>query len=468
MREPLRAGQEGRAGGHRPAGALRRRLRARARAAVELPELPPTTGKRVAVVGAGPAGLTVAGDLVRQGHEVTVFEALHKPGGVLIYGIPEFRLPKEIVQREVDYLRAARASSSSWTTWSAGTTPCDELLDEEGFDAVFIGTGAGLPSFLGIPGENLIGVYSANEYLTRVNLMKAYHFPEYDTPPIRRASVSPSSAAATWPWTRPAPPCAWAPTSTIVYRRAREEMPARDEEIHHAEEEGVDVQAARQPDARSSATSGTGSIGDGVHPDGAGRARRLRPPPARAHRGLRVHHRGRHGRRRHRQQAQSAAAADHARAGDAPRWGTIVVDEHTMQTSMPGVFAGGDIVTGAATVILAMGQGRNAARAIDRYLRGEPLKPERPSAPSRTGSSQGVRRSLVDPILIPPGPHFSPCATKWSGGRPRGGPVTYVPSCTRGAAPGYWTVAREKHGALTFILSRQPCGREAFRMVQVG
>jgi len=336
---------------------------------VTLPALPPQTGKRVAVVGAGPAGLTVAGDLILKGHEVTVFEALQEPGGVLMYGIPEFRLPKEIVRAEVDYLKKLGVEFVMDYVVGRNAT-IRELFEEEDYHAVFVGTGAGLPSFMEMPGENLIGVYSANEYLTRANLMKAYLFPEYDTPPISRRRVAvigggnvAMDAART--------ALRLGGEVTIVYRRAREQMPARAEEVHHAEQEGVQFKLLTNP---------TRVIGDERHrvigmecvrmelgePDESGRRRPVVMEGS-----------------EFMMEVDTVIVA----IGNKPnplvprttpelqttKWGTVVADAKTMATSIPGVFAGGDIVSGAATVILAMGQGRIAARSIDAYLRGEPL-----------------------------------------------------------------------------------------------
>jgi len=335
-------------------------------AAVTLPELPPKTGKRVAVVGAGPAGLTVAGDLILKGHDVTVFEALQEPGGVLMYGIPEFRLPKEIVRAEVDYLRQLGVEFVMDYVVGRNAT-IRELLDEEGYHTVFIGTGAGLPSFMEVPGENLIGVYSANEYLTRANLMKAYRFPEYDTPPIRRQRVAVVGGGnVAMDSARTA--LRLGGEVTVVYRRAREQMPARAEEVHHAEQEGIQFRLLTAP---------TRVLGDERHrvigmeclemelgePDASGRRR---PVPKKGSEFV--------------MELDTVIVA----IGNKPnplvprttpeltttKWGTVVTDADTMQTSIPGVFAGGDIVSGAATVILAMGQGRIAARAMDAYLRG--------------------------------------------------------------------------------------------------
>ncbi len=334
---------------------------------VKLPELPDKTGKRVAVVGAGPAGLTVAGDLILKGHDVTVFEALHKPGGVLVYGIPEFRLPKAIVEAEVDYLRRLGVRFEMNAVIGKIRT-VEELLTEDGFDAVFVGAGAGLPRFMGIPGENLNGVYSANEYLTRSNLMKAYLFPEYDTPVVRAKRVAVLGGGNVAMDAARTALRLGAEASIIVYRRGREEMPARVEEVHHAEEEGVEFRLLANP---------TGILGDDRgwvralqcvqmqlgEPDESGR-RRPEPIPG--------------------SEFELAVDAVVVAIGNAPnplvpsttpsiqttRWGTIVADEETGQTTMPGVYAGGDVVTGAATVILAMGAGRTAADAIHEYLGG--------------------------------------------------------------------------------------------------
>ncbi len=342
----------------------------RASGKVALPEIPPKTGKKIAVVGSGPAGLTVAGDLIRLGHDVTVFEVLHEPGGVLMYGIPEFRLPKEIVRAEVEYLKRLGVEFVMDFVVGKNCT-VRELMEEEGYDAVFIGTGAGLPSFMGIPGENLVGVYSANEYLTRSNLMKAFLFPKYDTPPIKRNKVAvigggnvAMDAART--------ALRLGGDVTIVYRRAREQMPARAEEIHHAEEEGVKFMLLTNP---------VRILGDERHrvvgmecikmelgePDASGRRRPVPIP-----------------------NSEFTIDVDTVimAIGNQPnplipqtmpelqttKHGTIVVDPDTMQTSVPGVFAGGDIVSGAATVISAMGQGKKAAQAIHRYVMGLSLK----------------------------------------------------------------------------------------------
>jgi len=330
---------------------------------VKIPKLPKQTGKKVAVVGAGPAGLTCAGDLAKMGHKVTVYEALHDPGGVLMYGIPEFRLPKEIVKAEVNYIEKLGADIN-YDVVVGKTITVEEILED--FDAVFIGTGAGLPRWLSIPGENLDGVYSANEFLTRVNMMKAYRFPEYDTP------VKIGKVVATFGAGNVAMDCArtslrlGAEKSLILYRRTEKEMPARIEEIHHAKEEGVEFHLLTSP---------IEFIGDekGIlkavkclkmelgEPDDSGRRR---PIPIKG--------------------SEFTVNIDTALVaiGQSPnplipktvkglkigRRGNIETDEDG-RTNIPNIFAGGDIATGAATVILAMGAGKKAARAINQYLK---------------------------------------------------------------------------------------------------
>jgi len=331
---------------------------------ITLPKIAAKTGKRVAIVGAGPAGLTVAGDLIKLGHEVTVFEALQEPGGVLTYGIPEFRLPKVIVKAEVDYLKKLGVEFVMDFVVGRNST-IRELMNDEGYDAVFIGSGAGLPSFMRIPGENLVGVYSANEYLTRSNLMKAYLFPTYDTPPIKRERVAVIGGGnVAMDSARTA--LRLGADVTIVYRRAREQMPARVEEIHHAEEEGVKLKLLNNPiriigDDRHRVTAMECIKMELGEPDDSGRRR---PVPIEGSEFV--------------MELDTVIVA----IGNKPnplipqtmpelemtKWGTIVADENTMQTSVPGVYAGGDIVSGAATVILAMGQGRIAAAAINQYL----------------------------------------------------------------------------------------------------
>ncbi len=331
---------------------------------VAIPDIPNWTGKKVAVIGGGPAGLTVAGDLVKKGHKVTVFEALHMPGGVLVYGIPEFRLPKKIVAAEVDYLKRMGVEIECNAVIGKLET-IDELLSN-GYDAVFIGTGAGLPYFMNIPGENLVGVYSANEYLTRVNLMKAYQFPQYDTPVIRgRRVVVVGGGNTAMDAARTA--LRLCPEEvTIVYRRSREEMPARIEEIHHGEEEGLKFQLLTNPVRFIGDDEGRLKAVECIRmelgePDESGRRR---PVPVKG--------------------SEFTIDCDVAIIsignGANPlipqttpelrlnKWGNIIVDPDTGRTSKKGVFSGGDIVRGGATVILAMGDGRRAANSIHEYL----------------------------------------------------------------------------------------------------
>lgn len=325
---------------------------------------PASNGKKVAVVGAGPAGLTCAGDLAKRGYEVTLFEAFHVAGGVLMYGIPEFRLPKAIVQREIDGLR--RLGVNIRTNMVVGRVNSINELLEEGYSAVFIGTGAGLPGFLRIEGENLNGVYSANEFLTRINLMKAYDFPNHDTPVFigKRVAVVGGGNVA-----MDAARCAkrlGAEEVSIVYRRSEAEMPARAEEVHHAKEEGINFCMLTNP-KRILGEEGwvTGmevvdmELGE---PDASGRRR----PKEKAG-------------SEHVLPIETAVIA----IGQTPNplikattegletqtWGGIIVDEETGATSLPYVYAGGDAVTGAATVILAMGAGKSAAAAIDEKLK---------------------------------------------------------------------------------------------------
>ncbi len=331
---------------------------------ITLPELPRSTGKKVAVVGAGPAGLTVAGDLVKKGHAVTVFEALHTPGGVLMYGIPEFRLPKKIVQSEVEYLK--RMGVEIVVNAVVGKLETIDELLADGYGAVFVGSGAGLPNFMNIPGENLNGVYSANEYLTRVNLMKAYQFPEADTPVIRGRKVvvigggnTAMDAARTALRLCPE-------EVSIVYRRSREELPARAEEVHHGEEEGLKFQLLRNPirfigdaDGRLKAVECIRmELGE---PDESGRRRPVVVKGSEF-------------------QIEADVAIIAIGNGANPlipqttpdikvnKWGNITINQDTGRTSKKGVFSGGDIVRGGATVILAMGDGRRAANSIHEYL----------------------------------------------------------------------------------------------------
>ena len=331
---------------------------------IELPEKATPTGKKVAVVGAGPAGLTVAGDLICLGHEVTVFEAFHKPGGVLMYGIPEFRLPKKIVEQEVDYLRRLGVEILYNQVIGKSIT-VDELLDEEGFDAVFVGVGAGLPSFMKVPGEHLGGVYSASEYLTRANLMKAYTFPEYDTPIVLGRNVCVIGGGNVAMDSARTARRLGAENVTILYRRSREEMPARGEEIHHAEEEGIVFKLLCAPleylgDGRGMVQRVRCQEMELGEPDDSGRRR---PVPKKGSEftfdtDLAIVAIG---------SGANPLLTKSTRNLDLNRWGYIVADE-TGATSRRGVWAGGDIVTGSATVISAMGAGKKAAQAIHAYL----------------------------------------------------------------------------------------------------
>jgi glutamate synthase (NADPH/NADH) small chain len=320
----------------------------------------------VAVVGSGPAGLTVAADLAKMGHAVTIFEALHKTGGVLIYGIPEFRLPKSIVEREVNALRNLGVEIKTNHVIGRSFT-VDELLDELGYEAVFIGTGAGLPHFPKIPGVNLIGVFSANEYLTRSNLMKAYKFPETDTPVIRGRNVAVIGGGNTAMDSVRTALRLGAEHAYLVYRRSKTEMPARHEEIEHAEEEGVEIIMLAAPtEILGNASSRVRAMRcirmDLGEPDASGRRSPVPKPGSEFDLEVDtvVFAVG-----------QGANPLIRSTTPDLPvnKWGNIIADPATGATSKKGVFAGGDIVTGGATVISAMGAWRQAARAIDKYLR---------------------------------------------------------------------------------------------------
>jgi glutamate synthase (NADPH/NADH) small chain len=333
---------------------------------VELPEIDPPTGKKVAVVGSGPAGITVAGDLVMRGHDITMYEALHEAGGVLTYGIPEFRLPKHIVRREINYIR--KLGVNLVTNFVVGKTKSlIKLLDE--YDAVFIGTGAGLPWFMNVPGESLNGVYSANEYLTRMNLMGGFKYPRSSTPVKTHMNV------ATIGGGNVAMDCArtaarlGAEHSYIVYRRSRKELPARLEEVENAEEEGVIFHFLTLPVKLIGDKNGwlkeieclQMELGE---PDRSGRRR---PIPIEG------------------SEFRLPMDACVVAIGNSPnpiipdttpeieteKWGNIKANLETGKTSLERVWAGGDIVTGAATVILAMGAGRVAARSMHKYLTGE-------------------------------------------------------------------------------------------------
>jgi glutamate synthase (NADPH) small chain len=329
-----------------------------------VPELASPSGKKVAVVGAGPAGLTVAADLARLGHQVVMFEALHEAGGVLVYGIPEFRLPKTIVQREVNYVCSLGVSLVK--DYVVGmTATLDELLEE--YDAIFLGSGAGLPWFLDIPGENLSGVYSANEYLTRSNLMKAYRFPEYDTPIARgRRVITIGGGNVAMDACRTALRLG-AEESIVVYRRSRDEMPARLEEIHHAEQEGIQFMYLTTPlailgDDRGQVKALECLRNELGEPDASGRRRPVAIPDSnfRVPADIVIMAIG---------QSPSPLIPRTTADLTTKRDGVVVIDEATGKTSKRGVFAGGDVATGGATVILAMGQGRTAATAIDEYLK---------------------------------------------------------------------------------------------------
>ena len=337
----------------------------RASGKISLPPIAASTGKKIAIIGAGPAGLTCAGDLAKLGHAVTIFEALHKPGGVLVYGIPEFRLPKQIVEAEVHFLE--KLGVRIQCDFVVGMTrTVDELMNEDGFDAVFIGTGAGLPYFMGIPGENLNGVYSANEFLTRVNLMKGFEFPKHaDTPvPMAKHVAVIGGGNTAMDSARTARRLPWTEKVYIVYRRSSVEMPARKEEIHHGEQEGIEFLLLTNP------TRFIGSNGWLVgmecqkmelgEPDASGRRKPV--PIAGSEFVLDV-------------EAAIVATGN----GSNPlinkttpgltinKYGNIIADE-TGKTSREGVWAGGDIVIGAATVIKAMGAGKKAAAAIHEYV----------------------------------------------------------------------------------------------------
>jgi glutamate synthase (NADPH/NADH) small chain len=329
-------------------------------AEIEIPPVKKKNGKKVGIVGSGPAGLTTAGELAKEGFEVVVFEALHEAGGVLVYGIPEFRLPKEIVKKEINYLE--KLGVKIVKNFVVGkTATIDELMQQEGFDAMFVGSGAGLPSFMDMPGENSIGVYSANEYLTRNNLMKAY-LPDAETPVMHgKCVVTVGGGNVAMDSARTALRLG-ADRSIIVYRRSEAEMPARDAEIHHAKEEGIEFHLLCNPIAINADDQGfvksvkciKMELGE---PDDSGRRRPIpiegsefiidcdvvinaignKPNPLIPH-----------------------TTPDL----ETTKWGTIVANEADGRTSKKHVYAGGDIVTGAATVILAMGAGKIAAKSI--------------------------------------------------------------------------------------------------------
>jgi glutamate synthase (NADPH/NADH) small chain len=335
---------------------------------IGLPPIAPPTGKKVAIIGSGPAGLSAAGDLIQRGHKVTVFEALHEIGGVLIYGIPEFRLPKDIVRQEVDNMR--KMGVEFQTNVVVGkTVTVDELFDEEGYHAVLVATGAGLPQFLGVRGEDFCGVYSANEFLTRVNLMKAYKFPEYDEPiyDCRGKNVAVVGGGNTAMDAIRSALRLGAKNAYVIYRRSEAEMPARAEEVKHAKEEGIQFLLLNNPIEFLGNEKGwlraARCIKMELGPtDESGRRR---PVPIQGSEyelpldvviiavGTSAN-----------PLVQSTTSDLKTRKG-----GYIEANPETLKTSKKGVFGAGDIVTGAATVILAMGAGRKAAKAIDEYLR---------------------------------------------------------------------------------------------------
>ncbi len=334
---------------------------------IGIPQNAPATGKRVAIVGSGPAGLSAAGDLIQNGHEVRVFEALHELGGVLVYGIPEFRLPKDIVRQEVDVLRK-RGVQFETNVVIGKTVTIDELLGEERYDAVFVATGAGLPQFLGVPGENLNGVYSANEFLTRINLMRAYRFPEYDEPvyDCRGKDVVVVGGGNTAMDAVRTALRLGARKASLVYRRSEQEMPARKEEVKHAREEGVDFQMLTNPiemigDERGWLTGVRCVRMELGEPGPDGRRKPVAVPDSAfvIDASLVIVAVG-----------TSANPLVQSTTPDlkTTRKNYIEADPETLRTSKHGVFAGGDIVTGGATVILAMGAGRKAAKSINEYL----------------------------------------------------------------------------------------------------
>ncbi|HUS89951.1 MAG TPA: NADPH-dependent glutamate synthase [Desulfosporosinus sp.] len=323
------------------------------------------SGKRVAIIGGGPAGLACAGDLAKAGHAVTILEALHVAGGVLMYGIPQFRLPKEIVQTEIANLK--QMGVEILTNQVVGKiTSVDELM-ENGYDAVFIGTGAGLPYFMDIPGENLNGVYSANEFLTRTNLMKGYKFPDYATPVKVGKNVAVLGAGNVAMDSARTALRLGAENVYIIYRRSRAEMPARHEELEHAEEEGIQFRLLTNPlsiegDERGWVKSLTCLRYELGEPDASGRRSPVAIPGSEFEIPMDtvVVAIG---------QGPNPLVTTSTPGLDLNKRGNIVADVETLMTSKPGVFAGGDIVTGAATVILAMGAGKKAASGIDQYLK---------------------------------------------------------------------------------------------------
>lgn len=346
-------------------GRLERFVADRAQNNDSIPSVAPPTGKKVAIIGAGPGGIVAAGDVRRAGHDVTIFEAFHKPGGVMVYGIPEFRLPKAIVRDEIDVLE--KMGVKTVCNFVVGRTrTIDQLMTEDGFDAVYIGVGAGLPRFMGIEGETFIGVYSANEYLTRANLMKAYDFGKgADTPIAMSKKVAVIGGGNVAMDSARTAVRLGAEKVYLIYRRSEKEMPARIEEVHHAKEEGIEFHILQNPkriigDENSNVTAIECLRYELGEPDDSARPR---PVPIEG------------------SEFQIEVDSVIIAIGNAAnplirqttgslefnKWGNIVVDDGC-KTSMEGVYAGGDIVLGAATVILAMGQGRIAAASINEYL----------------------------------------------------------------------------------------------------
>ena len=336
----------------------------RSQGKVEVPPRPKPKNKKVAIIGSGPAGLTVASDLAKQGYRVTLFEALHKTGGVLVYGIPEFRLPKAIVQAEVDFVESLGVEIK--TNALIGKLYTIQELMDSGYDAVFIGIGAGGPMFMNIPGEELNGVYSANEFLTRSNLMKAYLFPEYDTPIKRNKKVAVVGAGNVAMDSVRTAIRLGADEVYLVYRRSEKEMPARVEEIERAKEEKAIFKLLTNPVRILADDKGWVRAMECIkmelgEPDASGRRRPI--PIKGSEFTLEV-------------DAVIMALGTNANpllpqatpGLELNKWGYIIADEETAKTSLDGVYAGGDIVTGSATVILAMGAGRKAAKSIDKYL----------------------------------------------------------------------------------------------------
>ena len=327
----------------------------------------PPTGKKVAIVGSGPSGLTAAGDLVQKGHQVHVFEALHEVGGVLVYGIPEFRLPKKIIRQQVEYMRAMGVEFETDVVVGR-TVTIDELMDEEGYDAIFVATGAGLPQFMNIPGEHLNGVYSANEFLTRINLMHSYEFPRYDEPmlDLYGKQVAVIGGGNTALDAIRSSVRLGAKKAYVLYRRSETEMPARIEEVKHAKQEGINFQVLTAPVEFLSDGNGwlraahclRMELGE---PDSSGRRRPVPVQGSDFEIPLSV------------AVIAIGTSANPVIQSTTPgletnKRGYIQASEPSQRTSRKGVFAGGDIVTGSATVILAMGAGRRAAESIDEYL----------------------------------------------------------------------------------------------------